>query len=245
MSSSSVPAERPVADESVRGASPFARLSEINPKTIDWFHDRGIDIAAGDRIEIGICAQHFQGGIRIDTHARTTVPADIRFSTARSSDASREKRPHVTSSRGRTRRSRRPPTSRRRNGDSTDSRRVTGRRRRRRGSDFRGSCRVTRPSCVRPTDWRKGWPNSRCCERRESVRTIAGSCSLPKPRGCSRSRKWSCEPVRFGPRVAVPTCSSPRLPIPNPVPETKNAGGDTSSSAGPETVRWNSKHANP
>ncbi len=59
--------ERPVADESVRGASPFARLSEINPKTIDWFHDRGI--------EIGICAQHFQGGIRIDTHARTTVPA--------------------------------------------------------------------------------------------------------------------------------------------------------------------------
>ena len=63
------------ASEAARDASPFARLSEINPKTIRWFRDRGIDIAAGDRIEIGVCAQHFQGGIRIDRHARTTVPA--------------------------------------------------------------------------------------------------------------------------------------------------------------------------
>jgi succinate dehydrogenase / fumarate reductase flavoprotein subunit len=46
---------------------------EINPDSIRWFKDRGIDIAKGDLIEVAECAQHFQGGVRIDEQARTTV----------------------------------------------------------------------------------------------------------------------------------------------------------------------------
>lgn len=57
-----------------RGASPLYRLMEINPASIEWFKERGIDLAAGDRIEVAACAQHFQGGVKIDARARTAVP---------------------------------------------------------------------------------------------------------------------------------------------------------------------------
>lgn len=53
--------------------SPLQRLREINPDSIAWFLERGIDLVKGDRIEVAACAQHFQGGIKIDEHARTTV----------------------------------------------------------------------------------------------------------------------------------------------------------------------------
>jgi succinate dehydrogenase / fumarate reductase flavoprotein subunit len=62
-----------VGDER-RDASPLDRLREINQASIDWFKERGIDIAAGDRVEVAACAQHFQGGVKIDARARTTVP---------------------------------------------------------------------------------------------------------------------------------------------------------------------------
>lgn len=59
--------------EAARHASPLARLQEINQASIDWFKERGIDIVAGDLIEVAACAQHFQGGVKIDAKARTTV----------------------------------------------------------------------------------------------------------------------------------------------------------------------------
>lgn len=57
-----------------RDASPLDRLREINQASIDWFLERGIDIAAGERVEVAACAQHFQGGVKIDAQARTAVP---------------------------------------------------------------------------------------------------------------------------------------------------------------------------
>ena len=59
--------------EEKRGQSPLNRLKEINPASIEWFLERGIDLATGDLIEVAACAQHFQGGVKIDAHARTTV----------------------------------------------------------------------------------------------------------------------------------------------------------------------------
>ena len=56
-----------------RRRSPFCRLSEINPDSVEWFRKRKIDLAKGDPIEVAECAQHFQGGVKIDAGARTTV----------------------------------------------------------------------------------------------------------------------------------------------------------------------------
>ena len=53
---------------------PLERLREINQPSIDWFAEYGIDLTKGDLIEVAACAQHFQGGIKIDALARTTVP---------------------------------------------------------------------------------------------------------------------------------------------------------------------------
>lgn len=59
--------------EEKRRKSPLYRLQEINPAAIEWFSKRGIDLLKGDLIEVAACAQHFQGGIKIDEQARTTV----------------------------------------------------------------------------------------------------------------------------------------------------------------------------
>jgi succinate dehydrogenase/fumarate reductase flavoprotein subunit len=52
-------------DPGHRTASPFLRLSEINPDVIDWLKVHGIDLRRGDPIEIAPCVQHFQGGVKI------------------------------------------------------------------------------------------------------------------------------------------------------------------------------------
>lgn len=57
-----------------RNRSPLERLREINQPSIDWFAEYGIDLTRGDLIEVAACAQHFQGGIKIDAQSRTTVP---------------------------------------------------------------------------------------------------------------------------------------------------------------------------
>ena len=59
--------------EDARRRSPFMRLAEINPDSIEWFKGRGIDLAKGQPIEVDECAQHFQGGVKIDTQAATAV----------------------------------------------------------------------------------------------------------------------------------------------------------------------------
>lgn len=56
-----------------RMESPLNRLLEINPQAIEIYAERGIDLMAGESIEVACAAQHFQGGVKIDRRARTRV----------------------------------------------------------------------------------------------------------------------------------------------------------------------------
>ncbi len=59
-------------DPAIAG-SPLRRLVAINPQVVRWLAERGIDLAAGDRVEIAPAIQHFQGGVKIRTRGDTTV----------------------------------------------------------------------------------------------------------------------------------------------------------------------------
>jgi len=59
--------------EDKREISPLARLKEINPVSIQWLKDNGIDLEKGDLIEIVPAAQHFQGGVKIRERGNTQV----------------------------------------------------------------------------------------------------------------------------------------------------------------------------
>lgn len=61
-------------DQEPYRSSPLARLLAINRPSVEWLRERGVDLAAGDRAEIASAAQHFQGGVKIRTHAETSVP---------------------------------------------------------------------------------------------------------------------------------------------------------------------------
>ena len=52
---------------------PIERLQRMNPGAIDLYADHGIDIAR-EPLEIAVCAQHNNGGIRVDEHWQTTIP---------------------------------------------------------------------------------------------------------------------------------------------------------------------------
>jgi succinate dehydrogenase / fumarate reductase flavoprotein subunit len=56
-----------------RGESPLDRLKEINPDSIDWLKENGIDLRAGERIEIAPAVQHFQGGVKIGEKGNTSL----------------------------------------------------------------------------------------------------------------------------------------------------------------------------
>ncbi len=56
-----------------RDQSPLHRLEEINPDSIQWLKAYGIDLRAGDRIEIAPSVQHFQGGVKIGGRANTSL----------------------------------------------------------------------------------------------------------------------------------------------------------------------------
>jgi succinate dehydrogenase / fumarate reductase flavoprotein subunit len=56
-----------------REASPFLRLSEINPDVIDWLKVHGIDLGKGEPMEIAPCIQHFQGGAKIREKGDTSL----------------------------------------------------------------------------------------------------------------------------------------------------------------------------
>jgi succinate dehydrogenase/fumarate reductase flavoprotein subunit len=47
------------------GASPFDRLKQVNPLAIDLYRGHGIDLEH-DRLEIAVCAQHSNGGLKGD-----------------------------------------------------------------------------------------------------------------------------------------------------------------------------------
>jgi succinate dehydrogenase/fumarate reductase flavoprotein subunit len=61
-----------ISDEE-RHQSPFKRLREINPQSIQWLKENGIDLLAGERVEIAPAIQHFQGGIRIRAKGNTSL----------------------------------------------------------------------------------------------------------------------------------------------------------------------------
>ncbi|MGQ9637941.1 MAG: FAD-binding protein [Thermodesulfobacteriota bacterium] len=62
----------PISHEE-REKSAFNRLSEINPESIEWLKEHGIDISKGEFIEIAPCIQHFQGGVKIRTYGETSL----------------------------------------------------------------------------------------------------------------------------------------------------------------------------
>jgi len=53
--------------------SPLRRLESINPQAVSWLRERGIDLSAGQRVEIAPAVQHFQGGVKIRTHGETSL----------------------------------------------------------------------------------------------------------------------------------------------------------------------------
>ena len=61
------------AENSLRNVSPLERLKEINPQSIEWFREHGIDLNKGEFIEVKCGIQHFQGGVRIRTRGETNV----------------------------------------------------------------------------------------------------------------------------------------------------------------------------
>jgi succinate dehydrogenase / fumarate reductase flavoprotein subunit len=56
-----------------RAARPLNRLKEINPASIEWLREYGIDLEGGDKIEIAPSIQHFQGGIKIRTRGECSL----------------------------------------------------------------------------------------------------------------------------------------------------------------------------
>jgi succinate dehydrogenase / fumarate reductase flavoprotein subunit len=58
----------------VKRQSPLHRLEAINPQSVAWLKERGIDLKAGERVEIAPAIQHFQGGVKIRIHGETTLP---------------------------------------------------------------------------------------------------------------------------------------------------------------------------
>ncbi|MGC9359745.1 MAG: FAD-binding protein [Anaerolineae bacterium] len=53
--------------------TPLARLRAINPQSVAWLAEHGIDLDIEAKVEVAPAAQHFQGGIKIRTDASTTV----------------------------------------------------------------------------------------------------------------------------------------------------------------------------
>ena len=51
---------------------PINRLARMNPEAIEMYKEHGIDLYA-EPLEIGVCAQHCNGGISVDTDWMTTI----------------------------------------------------------------------------------------------------------------------------------------------------------------------------
>lgn len=59
--------------EELRRKSPFQRLRGTNPDAIAWLKEHGVDLEAGDMLEVAPAAQHFQGGVKINRLAETSI----------------------------------------------------------------------------------------------------------------------------------------------------------------------------
>jgi succinate dehydrogenase / fumarate reductase flavoprotein subunit len=56
-----------------RETSPLNRLKEINLDSIEWFKENGIDLYAGEKVEIVPSIQHFQGGVKIREKGNSSI----------------------------------------------------------------------------------------------------------------------------------------------------------------------------
>lgn len=54
------------------GATPLERLQKLNPKAIEFYMSKGIDLSK-EPLEIAVCAQHINGGIDVDINWQTSV----------------------------------------------------------------------------------------------------------------------------------------------------------------------------
>lgn len=54
------------------GKTPFKRLAILNPKAIEFYKCKGIDLN-NEPLEIAVCAQHMNGGIDVDCNWQTSV----------------------------------------------------------------------------------------------------------------------------------------------------------------------------
>jgi len=52
---------------------PLARLAKMNPRAIALYAENGIDLAK-EMLEIGVCAQHHNGGLAVDANWQTSLP---------------------------------------------------------------------------------------------------------------------------------------------------------------------------
>lgn len=64
--------KNPIPSE-MRERSPLNRLLEINPESVEWLKEHGIDLNRGEWMEIAPCVQHFQGGVKIRTRGETSL----------------------------------------------------------------------------------------------------------------------------------------------------------------------------
>ncbi|WP_041082534.1 FAD-binding protein [Thermotoga profunda] len=61
-----------VSSELFVNTTPYERLAKINPAVVEWLKKRHIDLSK-EPIQVQNALQHFQGGIKIDKDARTSV----------------------------------------------------------------------------------------------------------------------------------------------------------------------------
>lgn len=54
------------------GKTPYERLMKLNPKAVEFYKSKGIDLSA-EPLEIAVCAQHMNGGIDVDCNWQTSV----------------------------------------------------------------------------------------------------------------------------------------------------------------------------
>ncbi|HCO98032.1 MAG: Succinate dehydrogenase [Thermotoga sp. 50_1627] len=52
--------------------TPYERLLKINPRVVEWLRERHIDLSR-EPLEVQNALQHFQGGVKIDERARTSL----------------------------------------------------------------------------------------------------------------------------------------------------------------------------
>lgn len=65
-------AKKYLSDADCLAPTPFERLKKLNPKAVKLYLDNGIDLEK-EPLEIGVCAQHNNGGIKTDINGETSV----------------------------------------------------------------------------------------------------------------------------------------------------------------------------